>query len=84
MAFLLTNTALLPLCGLGLPLKCPKSLTDSRVRLPVRYPGLNGGLLHAILPPQLRHIKLPSQFVDGLKRRYRAKNTSEHLPLVHS
>ena len=29
------------LCGLGLPQECPKPLAVSRLRLPVRYPGLN-------------------------------------------
>ena len=32
--------------------ECLKSLTVSPLRLPVYYPGLNGGRLHAILPPQ--------------------------------
>ena len=42
--------ALQPLCGLGLSQECPKPLTVSRLSLPVRYPGLNGGRLHAISP----------------------------------
>ena len=50
--YLLTYPALQPLCGLGLPQECPKPLTVSRLHLPVRYPGLNDGRLHAILPPQ--------------------------------
>ena len=50
--YFLTYPALLPLSGLGLPKECPKPLTVSRLRLPVRYPGFNGGRLHAILPPQ--------------------------------
>ena len=59
--YLLTYPALQPLCGLGLPQECPKPLTISRLRLPVRYPGLNGERLHAISS---------SVLVDGLKRLY--------------
>ena len=48
--YFLTYQALQPLYGIGLPQECPKPLTVSHLRLPVQYPGLNGGCLHAILP----------------------------------
>ena len=50
--YLLAYPVLPPLCGLGLHQQCPKPLTVSRLRLPVRYLGFHGGRLHAILPPQ--------------------------------
>ena len=48
----LTYLALQTLYGLGLTQECPKSLTVSRLRLPVRYSGLIDGSLHAIFSSQ--------------------------------
>ena len=61
-SYLLTYSALQPLCGLGLPQECPKPPTVSRLRLPVRYPGLKNSTKIKIIKQCILTIEFHPKF----------------------